>query len=143
MSQPTKPETQIIDEVPTISEGRSLDSYYITEDRKQHLKQVYISEGDADARIEKLAHDIAEYYQDRPFLCLILLRGGAMVYAKLQKYLTNFYNYGKYSNVCQGEFLKCSSYSGNESSGKLNIGDFDFNKLNGKEVKSPLFTKFY
>ncbi|KRX08741.1 hypothetical protein PPERSA_08052 [Pseudocohnilembus persalinus] len=69
---------QIKDKVPLIKEELDINSFTIPESRKPYLKSVLVPEGGADSRIEKLAQNIAEFYQDRKFICLILLRGGAM-----------------------------------------------------------------
>ena len=69
-----------------------------------------IPEGAINARIDKLAMEIAKYYEDRPYIILIVLKGAATTFKKLETSLTEIYRRGVYNNFIQAEYVKCSSY---------------------------------
>lgn len=66
--------------------------------KKPYLEGVLIPEGAINARIDKLAMEIAKYYEDRPYIILIVLKGAATTFKKLETSLTEIYRRGVYNN---------------------------------------------
>jgi len=85
-------------------------------------------------RLDTLAKEIAEFYQDRPFVILVVLKGAFVVFKDLYKSLMKIYEEGKYVNNVTFEFIQLSSYRNTESTGNLTVKGDVILDLQGKEV---------
>lgn len=54
--------------------------------------------------------EIAKFYDERPYVILIVLKGAATTYKKLESSLTEIYKRGVFNNNIIAEYVKCSSY---------------------------------
>lgn len=48
------------------------------------LDKILVTEGEIYSRTQKLAQEIVDFYQERPFICLVVLKG-AMTFFNLLK----------------------------------------------------------
>ncbi len=85
-------------------------------------------------RLDTLAKEIADFYQDRPFVILVVLKGAFVVFKDLYKSLMKIYEEGKYVNNVTFEFIQLSSYRNTESTGNLTVKGDVILDLSNKEV---------
>lgn len=74
--------------------------------------QLFISEEKIQQRIQEIAYELTEKYHDKHPVFIIVLRGAFMFAADILK---------KFNFPCEIEFVKLTSYTGMESSGKINV----------------------
>jgi len=85
-------------------------------------------------RLDDLAAQIADFYKDRPYVILVVLKGAFVVFMDLYKSLMKIYEEGKYVNNVTFEFIQLSSYRNTESTGSLTIKGDIILDLQDKEV---------
>lgn len=98
------------------------------------IGSVIVTNEQIKKRLDDLAIQITEYYQDRPYVILVVLKGAFVVFSDLYRSLMKIYEQGKYTNNVTFEFIQLSSYRNTESTGNLTIKGDTFLNLEGKEV---------
>lgn len=98
------------------------------------IASIVVTDEQIKKRLDELALQIAEYYQDRPYVILVVLKGAFVVFSDLYRSLMKIYEEGKYMNNVTFEFIQLSSYRNTESTGSLTIKGDTFLDLEGKEV---------
>ncbi len=79
---------------------------------KDKLFHQYISEQEIQQRIQEIVSELSKTYHDKHPVFIVVLRGAFMFAADILK---------RFNHPCEIEFVKLSSYSGMESTGKINI----------------------
>jgi hypoxanthine phosphoribosyltransferase len=99
----------------------SKDLINIREDYAKYLDCVVVSSGQICDRIEKMAIDMNEKYQEKSIHFLVLLKG-ALHFANI---LQNNLDKLKEKNICKFDYsfdqIAISSYSGTQSTGEIKI----------------------
>ena len=79
---------------------------------KDKVFQPYISEFEIQSRIQQIAIELEVKFQDKNPIFVVVLRGAFMFASDILK---------KFNHPCEIEFVKLTSYSGMQSTGKINI----------------------
>ena len=79
---------------------------------KDKVFQPYISELEIQSRIQEIVTELEEKFQDKNPIFVVVLRGAFMFASDILK---------KFNHPCEIEFVKLTSYSGMQSTGKINI----------------------
>ncbi len=79
---------------------------------KDKVFQPYISELEIQSRIQQIVEELEEKFQDKNPIFVVVLRGAFMFASDILK---------KFNHPCEIEFVKLTSYSGMQSTGKINI----------------------
>lgn len=90
-----------------------------------HQIKVLIDEEKINKRIEELARQIEEDYENKDIVFLCVLKGSVVFTVELAKAIKN--------NV-QFEFIEVSSYDGQESTGKIKINKDITESIKGKNI---------
>lgn len=77
-------------------------------------------------RVQEIGAQISEHYQDRPFTCLIILKGSTVFAADLIRAIT--------SEFMDIDFIRLSSYCGTQSTGKVEMLMGELEKFRGREL---------
>ena len=86
---------------------------------------VLISEEQINKRLDELAQQLMEEYQEKEMIFLCILKGSVFFTVELAKRIKN--------NI-QFEFIEVSSYENNESTGKVKLNKDITGSIEGKEV---------
>eukprot|EP01016_Furgasonia_blochmanni_P034827 TRINITY_DN379_c0_g1_i2.p1 TRINITY_DN379_c0_g1~~TRINITY_DN379_c0_g1_i2.p1 ORF type:complete len:379 (-),score=71.08 TRINITY_DN379_c0_g1_i2:245-1321(-) len=124
----------IKDEVITITSTWSKSSFLIPPRYDPYVDTVLIPQGLIESRIEKIALDIARFYENRPYKMLVLLKGSVRIHDKLTECLRTIYAAGLYSNSVVTEYIRVKSYVDDKSTGQVTITGLDPNTLKDQEV---------
>ena len=73
------------------------------------IESVLVPEKDIVARIKDLSEEIAAFYQDRPYIILVVLKGSFLVFTELYQNLMGLYTSGKHNNKIVPEFIRIST----------------------------------
>ncbi len=79
---------------------------------KDKLFHQYITEEEIQARINVIVTELSAKFQDKDPVFVVVLRGAFIFASDILK---------KFNHPCEIEFVKLSSYSGMQSTGKINI----------------------
>jgi hypoxanthine phosphoribosyltransferase len=77
-------------------------------------------------RVEELGKDISRHYGDKPFTCLIILKGSTIFAADLIRSIT--------SEDMDIDFVRLSSYAGTSSTGKVDMSMGDLDKFKDRHL---------
>ncbi|MGI6394424.1 MAG: hypoxanthine phosphoribosyltransferase [bacterium] len=77
-------------------------------------------------RVQELGKEITSFYQERPFTCLIILKGSIVFAADLIRAIT--------SENLVIDFVRLSSYRGTKSTGNVQMLLGELEKFRGKEL---------
>jgi len=134
MENSTNPSKNTTDNIPVITEEKDLNGCPLQNIYKGCLKSLLIDHKTLKSRIKELAHQIADFYQNRHYIALVVLNGANQLWMDLYRYLNEIYLSGKYDNYIHQEYIKIKSYHNTESSGVVSIYGEDVLKVEGKEV---------
>eukprot|EP01016_Furgasonia_blochmanni_P049912 TRINITY_DN7637_c0_g1_i3.p1 TRINITY_DN7637_c0_g1~~TRINITY_DN7637_c0_g1_i3.p1 ORF type:complete len:251 (+),score=14.95 TRINITY_DN7637_c0_g1_i3:118-870(+) len=109
-------------------------AFVIPDTFKGYVKNVLISRGEIESRLEKLAWDVVNDYKDRPFLILVVLRGSFQTFSVLKDHICKFFASQRIKNRLEFEFIRVKSYVGTESSGQVMVTGLDKVNIEGREV---------
>lgn len=115
-------------------EEKDIEGYPLQTIYKGCIASVIADNTQITNRLDTLAKEIADFYQDRPFVILVVLKGAFVVFKDLYKSLMKIYEEGKYVNNVTFEFIQLSSYRNTESTGNLTVKGDVILDLSGKEV---------
>ena len=112
------------------------DHFLIPSHYKDDIKNIMIPHGLMIDRIEKLAMDIYEHYGDQELHIICILKGSRGFFSALIEVLNRIRRYsGQHTNPPYIEhYVRLKSYSGMESTGKVQIMADDLSTLHGKHV---------
>ncbi len=79
---------------------------------KDKLFNQYITEAQIQTRIQEIVSELSEKYKDKNPVFVVVLRGTFMFASDILK---------KFNYPCEIEFVKLSSYTGMQSTGKINM----------------------
>jgi hypoxanthine phosphoribosyltransferase len=79
---------------------------------KDKLFNQYITEAQIQTRIQEIVAELSEKYKDKNPVFVVVLRGAFMFASDILK---------KFNYPCEIEFVKLSSYTGMQSTGKINM----------------------
>lgn len=79
---------------------------------KEKLFHQYITENEIQIRINEIVTELSTKFHDKNPVFVVVLRGAFMFASDILK---------KFNHPCEIEFVKLSSYTGMESSGKINV----------------------
>ncbi|MBP8193019.1 MAG: hypoxanthine phosphoribosyltransferase [Chitinophagales bacterium] len=79
---------------------------------KDKLFNQYITEAQIQTRIQEIVSELSEKYKDKNPVFVVVLRGAFMFASDILK---------KFNYPCEIEFVKLSSYTGMQSTGKINM----------------------
>ena len=79
---------------------------------KDKLFNQYITEAQIQTRIQEIVSELSEKYKDKNPVFVVVLRGAFMFASDILK---------KFNQPCEIEFVKLSSYTGMQSTGKINM----------------------
>lgn len=77
-------------------------------------------------RVQEIGKQISDHYQNRPFTCLIILKGSTVFAADLIRAIT--------SEFMDIDFIRLSSYCGTHSTGKVEMLMGELEKFRGREL---------
>ena len=111
---------------------------------KDKLFNQYITEAQIQTRIQEIVSELSEKYKDKNPVFVVVLRGAFMFASDILK---------KFNYPCEIEFVKLSSYTGMQSTGKINMllplkedsgltMDFFVSYVKGLEPKSVSLISF-
>ncbi|GFU47252.1 hypoxanthine-guanine phosphoribosyltransferase [Nephila pilipes] len=107
-------------------DGYPLETFCIPRHYTADLERVLVPCGLIHDRIERLARDIAQDYDDQPFTALCVLKGGYKFFAdlldKIKQYVRNI---NGPTGVISVDFIRIKSYEDSDSSGELKIMGID------------------
>lgn len=92
---------------------------------EKDVKKILFSKEQIDARCEEIAQLIDKDYEDKKPLLICVLNGALPFFANV---LTRITIPMEYSSI------KVSSYDGTETTGNINIGNYNVEELNGRDV---------
>jgi len=81
-----------------------------------------------------MASEVTAYYENRPYVVLVVLKGAFVTSSDLFAYLQEAYSKGSYVNCVLPEFVRLKSYSDENTTGKVQAIGLDCLDLKGKEV---------
>jgi hypoxanthine phosphoribosyltransferase len=112
------------------------DHFLVPSHYKHDIKSIMIPHGLMIDRIEKLAMDIYEHYGDQELHIICILKGSRGFFSALIEVLNRIRRYsGHHTNPPYIEhYVRLKSYSGMESTGKVQIMADDLSTLHGKHV---------
>jgi len=113
---------------------QSVDNFQMLKRYKDCIASVLISNEEINKRFEQVAKDIVEYYKERPFLILIVLKGAAVLFGDLYKALIKAYAESDYDNNLFYETVRLKSYENVESTGKVDLNMDEDLDLQGREI---------
>jgi len=117
-----------------ITEIQPMGTYAISPYYEPYIEGIIDPNDLVKSRIEQISNEIMDFYQERPYVVICVLKGSIMVFTELIQKLSESYHVGKYKNHVQYEFVKLSSYYGDQSSGVVSIQGLDGIELTGKEL---------
>jgi len=117
-----------------VTSGNKKAYFSINPFYKPFVAEVLIPEGLIASRIEKLASQVADFYGNKPYTILVVIKGGYKVFHKLNEYLEKIYESGLHYNSVKCEFIRLSSYSGVQSEGDVDVVGLDLLDLKDKDV---------
>ena len=79
---------------------------------KDKLFNQYITEAQIQTRIQEIVSELSEKYKDKNPVFVVVLRGAFMFASDILK---------KFNQPCEIAFVKLSSYTGMQSTGKINM----------------------
>ena len=86
------------DNTPIITEEKDIKGLPIQKIYQGCIKSMLIDRETIRARIKELAQQIADYYQNRPYLIIVILNGSNLLWLDLFNELNEIYLSGKYEN---------------------------------------------
>jgi len=101
---------------------------------ENNLECVVIPNGTLLSRIENIASEIANFYQERPYVVIVVLKGAFVVAKDLFNALQDIYVKGSYLNGVLFEYIRLKSYADENSTGKVEAVGLDMLDLADKEV---------
>lgn len=119
---------QIFDARP-VGDDLEIPQYY-----KPFVGQLLLSDKEIQARVVELSKEIFDYYKSRPFVILVMLKGGFVFFNALFQELQKLYANGEHSNYLNPEFIRVQSYQNDKSTGKITVHNLSVDNLLGKEV---------
>mmetsp|Transcript_53297 Transcript_53297/g.73898 ORF Transcript_53297/g.73898 Transcript_53297/m.73898 type:complete len:170 (-) Transcript_53297:152-661(-) len=81
-----------------------------------------------------MAESIADFYKDRPYVVLVVMKGALQMWMDLYRELNNIYLARKYNNRVEAEYITVKSYVNTESTKDVKILGEEYLNLEGKEV---------
>lgn len=98
------------------------------------------------SRIEKISYQIAQDYNDEPFVALCVLKGGYQYFNSLLAKVKQFYQFMSFDGQSDYstqkitiEFIRVKSYEDDQSTGSLKvIGIENLENLRGKVISDPV-----
>lgn len=128
MASPSKPRWIVADK------ELSIENFKFAKKYRDCVGAVVVSNEMIMARFTELAHEIVEYYQDRPFTILVVLKGAVTAFSDLVRCLTKVYEESEYENNLFYEFVQLKSYENTGSTGNVEVTiDKDID-LHNKEI---------
>lgn len=106
-----------------------LEQFAVPPSVKHDLQGILIPQGLIDDRVARIGEEIATNYAYGNMLALCVLNGAQHFYQQLMKSI-----YPSVQNDIQLESIKCRSYEGTKSTGRLEFSGFDFNTVKGKNI---------
>mmetsp|Transcript_12718 Transcript_12718/g.10874 ORF Transcript_12718/g.10874 Transcript_12718/m.10874 type:complete len:156 (+) Transcript_12718:64-531(+) len=117
-----------------VTESYKKAAFTISPYYKPYISEVIVPEGFINSRIEKLAHSIANYYQDRPYTIVAVMNASYKVFGKLNEYLEKIYQAGTYKNALKVEFVRLTSYTGIKNSEDVEVLGLDLINVKDREI---------
>jgi hypoxanthine phosphoribosyltransferase len=112
-----------------------VDHYYIPAHYTPYVESLLITQGTIVDRVEKLAFDIIRDYEGQTMHILCVLKGGSTFFQNLTDALRKFHDYARETHIPYTfDFVKVKSYSGTESTKKVEISNVNVKGLAGKNV---------
>jgi len=99
-----------------------------------YLEGVLIPNGLIKTRLRHLANEIMEYYKDRPYLVISILKGSIMISNEIITCISEAYNAGRYKNWLQYDFVKLKSYEDQKSTGTVIVTGCEDVDFTDKEI---------
>mmetsp|Transcript_33248 Transcript_33248/g.38714 ORF Transcript_33248/g.38714 Transcript_33248/m.38714 type:complete len:237 (+) Transcript_33248:33-743(+) len=116
-----------------ISSTYKKQSFTISSFNKPYVQDIVIPEGLIKARVERLAADVAAYYENKPYTILVVMKQGYKVFNLLNEYLEKIYEKGVYNNTVRVEFIRLATSLLGES-GEIEIVGLDLLDIKGKDL---------
>lgn len=114
------------------------DQFLVPSHYKGDIKNIMLPHGLMMDRIEKLAMDIYEHYGDQELHIICILKGSRGFFSALIEVLNRIRRYsagaGHQNPPYIEHYVRLKSYSGMESTGKVQIMADDLSTLHGKHV---------
>eukprot|EP00331_Platyophrya_macrostoma_P020930 CAMPEP_0176464018 /NCGR_PEP_ID=MMETSP0127-20121128/36256_1 /TAXON_ID=938130 /ORGANISM="Platyophrya macrostoma, Strain WH" /LENGTH=236 /DNA_ID=CAMNT_0017856333 /DNA_START=44 /DNA_END=754 /DNA_ORIENTATION=+ len=131
-----KPEKQkTIDNYPiTITETLKKQSFTISPYHRPYIQDVVVPEGLIKSRIERLTTDIANYYENKPFTIIVIMKQGYKVFNLISDYLEKIYEKGVHNNTVRVEFVRLSSFVGVQEANDIEVVGLDLIDVKGKDL---------
>jgi hypoxanthine phosphoribosyltransferase len=108
--------------IPDNNNNYSIEQLSVPTHYREYLSNVMIPRGLIKDRIEKLAQEIHEDYQDKSIHLVCVLKGGEKIFADLTNSLHTLNSrYGQKSIPITHDFIKASSYINTQTSGSVNV----------------------
>lgn len=122
--------------IPDDYAGYPLNSFCIPAHYSEDLERILLPCGLILDRVERLARDIAMYYQDQSFSAFCVLKGGYKFFADLLDRVRQYNRFAGHSSVpFSTEFIRIKSYVDGQSTGEVKmIGLDNFDNIRGKNI---------
>jgi len=134
MVEPTETQKSLDTNAVTITECLKKQSVAIPPFHRAYIQDVVVTGGLIKSRVEKLAADIANFYENRPFTIIVVMKQGYKVFNLLSDYLEKIYEKGVYNNTFRVEFVRLATYFGVQDAGDIEVVGLDLIDVKGKDL---------
>ncbi|XP_052094843.1 hypoxanthine-guanine phosphoribosyltransferase-like [Mytilus californianus] len=115
--------------------GYKMDYFCIPKHYEEDLKRVLVPAGLVADRVERLARDIVQDFQEEPIVALCVLKGGYKFFTDLLDRIKQLNSHRNKSVPLAVDFIRLKSYVDDQSSGQIEvIGGDSLENLKGKNV---------
>lgn len=98
------------------------------------IESVLIPENDIKKRIQELSEQVAAFYENRPYVIVVVLKGSFLVFTEIYDNLMNIYSQGKYNNFILPEFIRMKNYKNDAKINEVIMKGVHELEVDGKEV---------
>jgi len=98
------------------------------------IESVLVTENQIKERIWELTDQIADYYGDRPFVIVVVLKGSFLLFSEMYERLMTIYSSGKYNNKIVPEFIRLKNLKNTEHLNEVIMRGVHELEIEGKEV---------
>ena len=118
--------------------GYDKNCFLVTPHYKKHIERVLIPHGMICDRIEKLAHDICQFYKNKEINIICILKGSRNFFSCLLNALNKINLYNRVNDQAQviyfEHYVRLKSYNNASSTGKVSVMESTLSNLKGKDI---------
>lgn len=115
--------------------SKQIEHFTVPQCYEGYLTDLWVSEGDLDSRMQRVAQNVVNYYGHDDFTILVVLKGSIFVNDVLQKHLRQIYSHQNiFRPLVVTDYIKCQSYSNTTSNQKVQIQNISESVVRGKRI---------